>query len=258
MKRLVALTLAVLMCCIGAGTPVTANSFAAASDEEYYLFQVAQIMEGYEENPQAAVAALAELDTELIGEPSVQTIRTSGTERRTDPTDYTLKIYCTKRGMAGVNLAYYLSWTLEAEIMEILPGPLDFISIEWDTRYGEYYSSNGDGVYSTVKSRSDGIVLFNLQDNDLRAGNSAQGSVRLSPKAPGNMRYGSKFVHTYTTLNVSGSATVSYGNSAEIFSQGYGSLNLGNTKGFTVNVGTNTSQWEMWIDGRAYIGSDGS
>lgn len=104
-----------------------------------------------------------------------------------------------------------------------------------------------------MKGRSTGIVLFNVEDETIGTGDYLYGTVQIEPLTTGWMEFGSKFVHTYTTINVSGSANFSYSPSVQVFLSGSGSLNLAHTMGFVVNVGTSTNSWEMWTDNAVNI-----
>ena len=223
---------------------------AANSNRVDYEDQVAEIMKTYSSDPVAAQLALEEIDTELVSLPTTVSHYNNANSRGTSPTDYTLQVYSFKKTGSSV---IYLQWLLTANAREWLPGPLDYVSLEWDTDYASYYLSSGDSEFSTVKGRSAGIVLFNLEDDVLRKGDSTYGTVQVYRSQSGWMDIGSKFTHTYTAISIDGSANTSYQSSATIAANGGYSLNLGHTDGYIVNIGTSTSSWELWTDNAIQI-----
>lgn len=227
----------VLTCSVSAATP-------SMTDKEYEA-AVAEIMSNYQADPDAAKLALSQLDTTLIGEPQITEYYSESVTRGTSPSDYTHTVYSFKRGGSKI---YYLQWSLTANESESFPGPLDYCSLEWDNSYASYYLSSGDDVMTTVQAKNTGIVLFNVEDSDLDKGEYTYGTVQVTPKKSGWMEYGSKFVHTYTSLLVSGSATVSFSPSPSLSSQGESTLGVSGNFGFTVNVGSQTKQWQIWAD----------
>lgn len=121
---------------------------------------------------------------------------------------------------------------------------MDFVSIEWDTAHATYYSSSGDSTYSTVRGRSTGIVLFNLEDDKLKAGDSAIGTIQVTPIVAGTMEYGSKFTHTYTATETTSTASHQF----VVGITDPDSLNLSYTYTYTVTTNEVTRQWELWQD----------
>lgn len=212
---------------------------------EDYEASVAKVMKGYYANEQEAKEALAQLDTELIGEPQRTEHYPQSNSRKTSPSDYEFIVYSFKRGSSKV---VYLQFMITANKTEKHPGPLDFCSIEWDNSYASYYASSGDSNMTTVKSKKTGIVVFNVEDDKLKKDEYAYGTVRVSPIKSGYLDYGAKYAHTYTTLAVSGSATVSYSSSVTLSSAEILTLGAVGNYGFTVNLGTNTKEWEIWDD----------
>lgn len=229
--------LGVLTCSVSATT-------LDMSDKEYEA-AVADIMSNYQKDPDAAILALSQLDTSLIDEPQITEYYSEGKTRGTSPSDYTHSVYSFKR--AGSDI-YYLQWLLTANKSEAFPGPLDYCSLEWDNTYASYYLSSGDDVMTTVQARSTGIVLFNVEDSDLDKDEYTYGTVQVTPTKSGSMEFGSKFVHTYTSLLVSGSATYSFSPSATLNSLGVATLGVSGNYGFTVSVGSTTNQWQIWTD----------
>ena len=216
-------------------------------EEAAFLQQVTAIMQDYDSDPEAAEAALAELDAELVGEPQTQTVPSgSPATRSTMPTDYRLMVYALKRGGQSY---YHLIWNLNAEEKETDCGSLDYVSIEWDTSRARYYSSRGDNNYSTVRGRSDGIVLFNLQDQDMNAGSLAAGSVQVTPTVAGEMEYGSKFAHTYTVTENVVTSTTQFVSSAAASADP--SLGLSYTDSYTVTTSQREYVWYLWDDNAA-------
>ncbi len=253
MKRTISFIVFILMlfgCC-------TQIAYAAEipMSEEDYLAAVTEIMKGYADNPEFAIQQLANIDTTLVVEPQYNAVPCAytGTDRN-NPTDYNFYVYCTSRGNASTGYTYYIMWSLTAYRTEYNPGPIDHLSIEWDTQYGSYRTATGDGEYSSVHSRTTGIVVFNVEDDELINGETASGSVRIDPLKSGTMPFGSKYVHSYNTLTpTGGSATVSFGNSASLAATGEVSLGLTYTYGFTVSFTSNTESWQRWTENTANI-----
>lgn len=225
--------------CLAPATPVEVS----ASDTEYEA-QVAAILATYTRDPEAAKLALTKLGTTLLAEPSITEYNNSFKVRGTSPSDYELLVASTKRSNSN---RIYLSCVLIVNAKEWCPGPLDFMSLEWDTAYGKYYLSVTGGGGCTVQGRDVGIVLFNIEDDKLSSGDHIYGTVQVEPISSGWMEYGSKFVHTYTSFNVSGSASYSFTPSASVSGSG-GGLGLSYTKTYLVNVSSSTSQWQLWAD----------
>lgn len=239
----------IVMCCCPIGAIEndlsTEIALQESSTPDDLGHQIAAIMQTYFDDPEGTKSALNSIGVDLLDEPQIISYNSTNQERGLNPTDYTLSVYSARR--AGSKNTY-LMWSLQANKTELFPGPLDYISMEWDTEYASYYSSTGDDVFSTVQGRDDGIVLFNVQDNDLDKNESTYGYVIVSPKKTGWMEYGSKYVHTYTKFLFGGSASASFSPSTEVSDSGEMSLNLAYTMGFTVTVGANTAQWQIWND----------
>ncbi len=240
MKALsILVVLALVLSCL---TPVSAVE-TSTNDAEYEA-QVAAILATYTDNPEAAKQALREIDTTLISEPSIVQYNNNSKERGTSPSSYELSVASTKRSNSN---RVYLTCLLKVNATEWYPGPLDFMSLEWDTAYGTYYSSSTSGNGCTVQGRDAGIVLFNIEDDNLSSGSYVYGTVQVEPISTGWMEYGSKFVHTYTSFNISGSASCSFTPSASVSGAG-GGLGLAYTMTYLVNVSSSTSQWQIWAD----------
>lgn len=217
------------------------------NDVEYEA-QVAAIMVSYVADPEAANKALEAIDTELLCEPTIVEYGNSN-QRKTSPSDYELTVSVFKRSNSD---RYYLQWILLANTNEWFEGPLDYVSLEWDTAYASYYLSSAGGDGCTVQGRDAGIVLFNVEDDKMSSGDYVYGTVQVEPLQTGWMEFGSKYVHTYTSLFVSGSASYSYVTSASASAVGAG-LGLSYTKTYTVNVSTDTNQWQIWADNAVNI-----
>ncbi len=224
---------------------LTVGALNIQEKDAEYEPQVAEIMKDYASGPAAAREALASIGVELIGEPvTVEHFAGQSAGGSARP-DYSLSVYGTRRSGSQ---SVYLQWILQANATDYFPGPLDYISLEWDTNRASYYSTYADGEISTVRGRSSGIVLFNIEDDKLNSGEYAYGTVQVEPLAEGWMDYGSKYVHTYTTFLFEGSASFAFGPSISISDSDGGSLGLSYTFGYTVSVGTNTSKWQIWAD----------
>lgn len=207
--------------------------------------QVADIMRSYDIDPEGTIDALASIDIELISEPTSVEYYSEGVSRRTYPSNYTLSVYSYKKAGSSV---ISLQWLLVAHSAESSPGPLDYVSLEWDTAYAYYYSASGDGNASTVQGQNTGIVVFNLEDNQLNAEDSAYGTVRVYRDASGWLNFGSSFVHTYTEQNASGSSTFVFKPSIQVSEEKGIGLGLDYTYSYTVNTSSVTTQWTLWTD----------
>ena len=243
MKKIISM-LTVISILFGVFTCSASAATLDMTDKEYEA-AVAEIMSNYQTDPDAAILALSQLDTTLIDEPQITEYYSEGKARGTSPSDYTHTVYSFKRGGSNV---YYLQWSLTANKSEAFPGPLDYCSLEWDNSYASYYLSSGDDVMTTVQARNTGIVLFNVEDSDLDKGEYTYGTVQVTPTKSGWMEFGSKFVHTYTSLLVSGSASYSFAPSATLNSLGVATLGVSGNYGFTVNVSSTTNEWQIWTD----------
>lgn len=75
-KKLISLMLIVLML-LGCSSTAFASISDSYMDSEYDA-AVAEIMQQYPENPQAAIQALAKIDTVLVGEPQIMDYTSAG------------------------------------------------------------------------------------------------------------------------------------------------------------------------------------
>ena len=241
MKRWSALVLALLMLL---SQIVAVSAEESGSDDAEYELAVAAIMRDYWNDPEGTANRLAELDTELVGEPTVEShyAEAGNMTRETSPTDYTLAVYSFKRGNSS---NYYLQWSLDCNKREWWPGALDYVSLEWDTACADYYTSSGDGTFSSVSDRSTGIVLFTLEDDALRVGDCAVGTMQVTPTVAGEMEYGCKFTHTYNTKVHTSTATSQFNLTRAGGEKAFG---IGYTFTYSVTTNTETVQWNMWRD----------
>ena len=86
-----------------------------------------------------------------------------------------------------------LLWRLDCEKAETAPATLDTLCLAWEG--AAYYSSEGDGTYSTVQGRQGQAVLFNVEDDHLASGESACGVVYLQDPAEA---WTVRLTHTFT------------------------------------------------------------
>ncbi|MBQ7862260.1 MAG: hypothetical protein IJ349_08680 [Clostridia bacterium] len=84
-------------------------------------------------------------------------------------------------------------------------------------------------------------------------GDYTYGTVQVQLTKLGTLNYGSKFTHTYTSLTASGSVSHEFKSSAEVKSDGSGSLGLTYTRGYVVNLGSKTNSWEIWADNTLFL-----
>lgn len=112
----------------------------------------------------AGLNALTELDTQLLG------------GAQTKEGGYTLAVWQLCCGQQAV-----LLWRLDCAAAKENPGTLDAIHLTWAG--ADYYRSEGDGVYSTVRGRDSKSVSFNVEDDHLPAGGSSCGAVYLQGTA---------------------------------------------------------------------------
>lgn len=247
MKKTLSILLALVLVFSSAPQPSEERS---VSDAEYEA-QIAEILASYDKDPEAAIQALAELDTALVFAPTVVGPRPGPASKMTYPSDYDLSVSCVKRNDSN---RLYLQWILVTHIREVWPGPADYISLEWDADHASYYLASAGGSGCTLEGRNTGIVLFKVEDSRLSTASDKPiyGTVQVTPTATGWMEFGSKFVHTYAKANVSGSARVSFTPSTAAAAAG-GSLDLAHTMSFTVKVDSRTGQWQRWADNAVHI-----
>ena len=242
-KRMATAFLGVLMLlsCI---MPAMAAESQEMNDEDFDM-AVAEAMRGYDFDPEGTKDALAELDATLIGEPTKVEYSSNADEgvslMSTLPSNYELVVYSIKRGNSS---NYLLQWRLDCNKTETSPGTVDYISIEWDSARANYYSSSGDSKYSKVQGRNAGIVLFNVEDENMTAGTWSVGTVYVTPTKSGAMEIGSKYTHTYTRTSVTGSASSSFVISANATT----GLGLTYTYTYTITTTGSMESWMLWAD----------
>ena len=132
--------------------------------EPTYEQQLSDAMSLCRENLPEGLKALTELDAQLLG------------GAQTKEGVYTLAVYQLRCGEQMV-----LLWRLDCAAAKENPDTLDAIHLTWDG--ADYYRSEGDGVYSTVRGRGKKSVSFNVEDDHLPAGGSSCGAVYLQGAA---------------------------------------------------------------------------
>ncbi|GED61421.1 hypothetical protein ABER61_27920 [Brevibacillus formosus] len=137
---------------------------------------------------------------------------------------------------------YRLIASWDPDISEVYPATYDLVSIEWDPKVGQYYSSNvGSTSYTTARDgskRLEGVYLFNVHDYKLGFGSYA--AVYVTKKTNSTLEYGSKYVHTYDTVSWSGN-----------FQANFTWEKLGPTGGasFSLSPSMTEKSWQVWDDG---------
>lgn len=154
------------------------------------------------------------------------------------PTQLTLTAYSTKR----TGDSYWrlnTMWT--ANVQEVYTASLDTVSIEWNPNVGVYYGSSvpsGGPVTAKDGSKaSQGIYLFNVEDDSL--GFDSYATVYVTKKSSSSLLYGTKYIHTYSTVktNVGISPSITFEK---------GGVTGGLT--FDISIGTKESKWQIWDD----------
>ncbi|KOS62885.1 hypothetical protein FJQ98_07385 [Lysinibacillus agricola] len=158
------------------------------------------------------------------------------------PSQMTLTAYSTKK--SGDSFwRLNTSWTTNG-VSEVYASTIDVVSIEWNANDGTYYDAAVPG--SPVSKRdgsksSSGVYLFNVEDDKLNFDSYA--TVYINKKTNNALSYGTKYIHTYSTVSttVGGSASVNY--------------EKGNITGglsFDVSISTNQQKWSVWDDNVLY------
>ncbi|NGY88581.1 hypothetical protein F6Y05_36925 [Bacillus megaterium] len=166
---------------------------ADLSDEEYTRF----IHNYVSENNESTEEMQEKLD--LVGvefvpeeDKGVQTMAIK------DPSKISLSVYSTKR--TGQNY-WYLQTSWRSKEIEFDPATLDVVSLEWDPKYGKFYTAIAGGKGISTKrdgsKRDKGIYLFNV--NDSKYNFDSYASVQVTKKKKGWLEYGAKYTHTYST-----------------------------------------------------------
>lgn len=242
-----AVLLAILLLLGGVLYVLTSDTPTAEAPAEHveYEDQVAKILVSYTGDPITATQALAELDTELLSAPTAVTYPDSSSSAEAPPSAYALSVFSFRQHDSN---RIYLQWILTVNTAEPYAGPLDYVGLEWDTEYGSYYLSAAGGTGCTLQGRDTGIVVFNVEDVKQSSGSYVYGTVQVEPIATGEMEFGSKFIHTYTSEGIVGDAYVSYIPSVSPSAMG-GSLGLPHTMSFSVDGNAVTNQRPFWADG---------
>ena len=248
MKKWSALVLALLMLL---SQIVAVSAEEPSSDDAEYELAVAAIMRDYWNDPEGTLAELEEVDTCLLGTPTIEVCyNEKESMARLGPSYYEFYVYSFKRGNSN---DHSLQWQIHNTSYELCPGTLDFVSIEWDTQYADYYRSSADEEFSTVRARGNGIILFNLEDDKMGFSEYTAGTVVVSPIKSGTMEFGSKFVHTYTeSATESSTASTNFVASASLGSNGL-SLGLSYTEGYVVTTNYYTATWQKWADNQTTV-----
>ncbi|MDU9694123.1 hypothetical protein O0Q50_23345 [Priestia aryabhattai] len=161
----------------------------------------------------------------------------------TNPTKIWIGVYDGKRG--GQDF-YHIGVAWQNKEVEKNPATLDVVSIEWDPKYGKFYtaSSTGDGI--TTKrdgsNRDKGIYLFNVNDSKKKFDSYA--TVQVTRKKAGWLEYGAKYTHTYSTKSKSttGQAGINFNKGGS--SGGYS---------YSVTKTTNISSWPRYDENAVNI-----
>jgi len=154
----------------------------------------------------------------------------------TDPARIKLSVYSAKRG--GQNY-YHIGVSWISKDFETKPATLDVVSLEWNPKYGKFYTASvpADGV--TTKrdgSKYDkGIYLFNVNDSKLIFDSYA--TVQVTPKKSGWLEYGAKYTHTYSTTKKTKTGQAGINFDATGPSGGYS---------YSVTKTTNVSSWPKY------------
>lgn len=154
------------------------------------------------------------------------------------PSQMTLTAYSSKR----TGDSYWrISSMWDASVSEVYASTIDVVSLEWNANVGSYYDaavpSGGPVTKKDGSKSSSGVYLFNVEDDNLNFDSYA--TVYVTKKTSTALSYGTKFVHTYSTVSttVGGSASINY--------------EKGNITGglsFDVSISTNQQKWSLWDD----------
>lgn len=159
--------------------------------------------------------------------------------------DVDLTLYSSHRGTEPY---YYLTAGVTSKVyLNAEAGSEDLISVEWDPAAAEYYDTT-TGQYTTYmdgSKRAKGIVLFNLQDKNLRKGEYAYASVRVKRKTGSKLDFQTKYVHTFDTTNF----TWSIGGNVE-YEQSTG---IKGGMSFSVSGEAKQKSWQRFADNTLYF-----
>ena len=207
------------------------DEVAGLSDEEYTRF----IHNYVSENNESTEEMQEKLD--LVGvefvpeeDKGVQTMAIK------DPSKISLSVYSTKR--TGQNY-WYLQTSWRSKEIEFDPATLDVVSLEWDPKYGKFYTAIAGGKGISTKrdgsKRDKGIYLFNV--NDSKYNFDSYASVQVTKKKKGWLEYGAKYTHTYSTTKKTKTGQAGINFDATGPSGGYS---------YSVTKTTNVSSWPKY------------
>ncbi|QJX80219.1 hypothetical protein [Priestia megaterium] len=154
----------------------------------------------------------------------------------TDPARIKLTVYSAKRG--GQNY-YHLGVSWISKDFETKPATLDVVSLEWNPKYGKFYTASAAPGGVTTKrdgSKYDkGIYLFNVNDSKLIFDSYA--TVQVTKKKAGWLEYGAKYTHTYSTTSKTTTGQAGIGFDSTGPNGGYS---------YSVTKTTNVSSWPKY------------
>lgn len=163
----------------------------------------------------------------------------------TYPSDVTISSYIAKRAADP----YYSIYSEVDDVNTLYNcGSLDLLSVEWNPSYFTFYSygsaynsSNGSStsfisLFDTSK-RSSGIILFNVEDKRMYAGDSVCGVAYVKVNKSGSSEFQAKYIHTYDDSSINWTVGGNVG-----YSQKDG-WNGGAT--FTISPSSSTKSWQV-------------
>lgn len=135
------------------------------------------------------------------------------------PSDVAVTVYAARRG--GESFYRIIGNVEIINTMTGDQGSLDLLSLEWDPSVATYYSyaaENNTGYNFTslmdYSQRSQGGMVFNVEDTRMKAGHYTYGAVYVTPKANTSgkdLEYGVKYIHTYDDKGVTWKVGVNVG-----------------------------------------------
>ena len=162
-----------------------------------------------------------------------------------NPSDFVYSLVTAKDKLTG-NLI--ITAKIDPKINELFSGPLDYVSIEWNPSKATYVASTGDNEIITVadasKSRDNGIVVFNFEDNRIFGWTKTYCSVILK-NVKNDFMCGSKFIHTYVDWGFSFSCNINLLPAIEVSSS---SIKVESALTLGITATSNVKSWQRWID----------
>ena len=149
---------------VGLAFLLTACAAPPVAEEPTDEQQLSEAMLLCRENLSQGQAALGELDAQIVG--GKQTAGAYGT----------LALWQLRAGER-----YLLLWQLTCTAAEEHPSTLDTLRLTWEG--GKYYLAEGDAAWSTVQGRTENGISFNMEDDNLTAGDTTCGAVYLQARA---------------------------------------------------------------------------